>query len=445
MTDDILEKAQAMLEKCALCDSCLGRQFALLGYGLSNQERGRALKLLLTMRAHELALDKNKTGTKALKTIAYNGGFDSAVQILKRMKKKMEEKKPCWLCDEKFGTAEALTNRLVSQLQQYEYTTFLVGVELPTQVEERDDEFKAEFEVKHGESIRNAFSREVGKKISEKTGKQTDFKRPDIVALVNPFTEQASLMVNPLHVAGRYRKTQRGIPQSRWLCSKCHGKGCAKCNGTGKNYPESVEELIGNPILEQTGGEKITLHGAGREDIDARMLGRGRPFVIEVKKPKRRFLDLHSLTETINETAHGKVQVSNLRFANKDTVRKLKKNETAQKEYKVIVEFEKPVEDERLALLKTSLVNAVVKQQTPQRVLHRRADLTREKHIYEAKIKRLSPNRIELKLRCQGGLYIKELVTGDNDRTKPNVAEIVGVRAVPLNLDVLSVLMKEEA
>jgi tRNA pseudouridine synthase 10 len=142
--------------------------------------------------------------------------------------------------------------------------------------------------------------------------------------------------------------------------------------------------------------------------------------------------------------AQGKVQVSNLRFADKDFVRKLKRNEAAEKEYKVIVEFEKPVEDERLALLEKSLVNAVVKQQTPHRVLHRRADLIREKHIYEAKIKRLSPKRVELKLRCQGGLYIKELVTGDNGRTNPNVADIIGVRAVPLDLDVLSVLMKEE-
>jgi tRNA pseudouridine synthase 10 len=328
-------------------------------------------------------------------------------------------------------------------LQHYEYTTFLVGVELPTEVEEREDEFKAEFEVKHGESMRNSFSREVGKKIAEATGKATDYNRPDIVVLVKPFKGHVSLQVNPLHIAGRYRKIMRGIPQSRWLCSKCRGKGCANCNWTGKMYPESVEELIGEPVREQTMGEDIALHGAGREDIDARMLGRGRPFVIEVKKPKKRFIDLRNLTKTINEQAQGKVHVSNLRFVNKDVVRKLKE-EAAEKEYRVIVEFEKPVDDEQLSLLEKSLVNAVIKQQTPQRVVHRRADLVREKHIYEAKVKRLSLNRIELKLRCQGGLYIKELVTGDNGRTTPNAAEIIGVKAVPLNLDVLSVLMKEE-
>jgi tRNA pseudouridine synthase 10 len=53
---EILEKAQRMLEKYPLCDHCLGRQFAFLGHGVDNKKRGEALKLLLTMRGHQLAL-----------------------------------------------------------------------------------------------------------------------------------------------------------------------------------------------------------------------------------------------------------------------------------------------------------------------------------------------------------------------------------------------------
>jgi len=209
-------------------------------------------------------------------------------------------------------------------------------------------------------------------------------------------------------------------------------------------YPESVEEIIGEPVRQQTMGEDIALHGAGREDIDARMLGRGRPFVIEVKKPKKRFLNLRKLAKAINDGAQGKVKVSGLRFANKEWVRRLKKTEAAEKAYRAIVEFDKAVLDKELAQIEKRLVNAVVQQQTPRRVLHRRADLVREKHIYEAKVKRLTPNRIELRLKCQGGLYIKELITGDDGRTTPNIAEIVGAQATPVELDVLNVLMKEE-
>jgi tRNA pseudouridine synthase 10 len=75
-------------------------------------------------------------------------------------------------------------------------------------------------------------------------------------------------------------------------------------------------------------------------------------------------------------------------------------------------------------------------------VLHRRADRVREKYIYEAKIKRLAPNSVEMKIHCQGGLYIKELITGDEGRTNPNVTDIVSAKAETLELDVLNVIVK---
>ena len=441
---ETLEKAQRMLEKYVLCDHCLGRQFAFLGHGLDNQKRGEALKLTLTMIGHQLALSKQKNGLSLLRTLASNGSFEMAVGILKRMRKKAPEGQQCHLCRGRFNSIAELAHTPLKKLQNYEYTTFLIGVELPAEVEEREDEFKAEFEVKHGESMRNHFSREIGKQLSEITKKTADYKRPDIVILVKPFTEKATLQVNPLCIAGRYRKLVRGIPQSRWICAKCRGRGCSHCNWTGKMYPESIEEIVGVPALEKTGGEEIAFHGAGREDIDVRMLGRGRPFVVEVKKPKRRSIDLSDLAETINKRAEGKVEVSGLRLASRDVVRRLKRAEAAQKIYRAIVEFDKRVSEEKIALLEKTLTNALIRQQTPQRVMHRRADIIREKYIYEAKVKRLTPNRLEMRIRCQGGLYIKELITGDDGRTVPNVSKIVYAEAKPLELDVLGVLVKEE-
>jgi len=441
---EIPEKAQKMLEKYPLCNHCLGRQFALLGHGLNNQKRGETLKLLLTMKSHQLTFSKQKIGTAILKTLATNGSFDMAIQILKRMGKKPGKKRQCYLCEGHFNSIHKLVNSALKELDNYEFSSFLVGIELPTEAEEKEDEFKAEFEVKHGESMRNEFSREIGKEISEVTKKTVDYKRPDIVVLVKLFSAQIHLQVNPLFIAGRYRKLVRGIPQSRWLCIKCRGEGCPRCNWTGKMYPESVEEIIGGPTLEIAEGEALAFHGAGREDIDARMLGRGRPFIIEIKKPKKRVVDLKNLAQTVNERAKGKVEVSNLRLATKDTVRKLKKTEAAQKLYKVIVDFDKPVPREKLVELAKTLTNTVIHQQTPKRVLHRRADLVREKHIYMAKVKRLKPDKMEMRIQCQGGLYIKELITGDEGRTSPNVAKILNVEAKPLELDVLNVIRKKE-
>ncbi len=439
---EILGKAQKMMEKHPLCNHCLGRQFALLGYRLDNQERGEALKLVLAMYGHQLALSKEKTGVSILKTLATNGSLDMATEILRKLRKRVGEKKECYLCEERFKHLNELVNSSLEKLKDYEYTTFLVGIELPTEVEEKEDEFKAEFEVKHGENMRNEFSRDIGKRISKITQKPADYKKPNIVVLLNPFTEHITLKVNPMYIAGRYRKMARGVPQSKWICVRCRGKGCPRCNWTGKMYPESVEEIIANPTLDKTLGEKASFHAAGREDIDARMLGRGRPFVIEVKRPKRRFIDLQDLTQTINKQAKDKVKVLNLRLATKDTVRKLKKKEAAEKLYRAVVEFDRNISDEALEILEKTLTNAVIRQQTPIRVLHRRANRVREKHIYEAKIKRLTPNRVEMRVRCQGGLYIKELITGDEGRTDPNAARIVSAKAEPLELDVLNIVMR---
>jgi tRNA pseudouridine synthase 10 len=442
---DLLQKSSKMMERHPLCDHCLGRQFALLGYGVENDERGRSIKLILALEAHE-ASSKNNEGLKVLKTLASNGFSETAQELLRKMKKHLRGKslpKQCYLCEDKFRSIELLAKKASNLLEAYEYNNFLVGIELPVSVEEREDEFKAEFAIEHGESMRNEFGRLIGKKVAEETGKPAEFMKPDLVVLVNPYGETVKLRVNPLFVAGRYRKIARGIPQSKWFCSNCRGKGCEKCNWTGKMYPESVEEIIGKPFLDATGGVESSFHASGREDIDARMLGSGRPYVIEIARPKRRFLDLKKLEEDINAHGKGRVEVSRLRLADKDFVRRLKKAESTQKKYRVVIEFENAVTAEELSQLKARLANTIIAQETPLRVLHRRADRTREKYIYDVNIKKLSPKKVEMKLRCQGGLYVKELITGDEGRTTPSVSGILGKRAEPVKLDVLSVIMRD--
>jgi tRNA pseudouridine synthase 10 len=440
---DPLEKAQELLNAHPLCDHCIGRQFALLGYGLSDQKRGESLKLLLTMKNHQLALDGNKEGFSNLRILAANGSFEMAAKILRNMRKRPRKHNQCYLCQEIFKSVDLLVENALKILETYEYSTFLVGIELPNAVEEREDEFKARFEIGHGESMKNELSREIGKKIAIITNKLVEYKKPDVVVLVKPFTGGVVVQSNPLFIRGEYKKLVRDIPQSKWFCRNCRGEGCKKCNGTGKMYFESIEEIIAGPLLEKTFGENVSFHAAGREDIDARMLGTGRPFIIEVKRPRRRFIGLQNLTKVINEEARGKVEVLNLGFAKKEDIKRLKKAEGSIKVYKVFINFDRDVSDEELKVAEKTLTNTIIRQQTPLRVLHRRADLIREKYIYEANIKRVAPNRAEMKIRCQGGLYIKELVSGDEGRTVPSVASTLNVKANPLELDVLRIIMEE--
>jgi tRNA pseudouridine synthase 10 len=441
----ILDTAFEMLEKHSLCNNCLGRQFALLARGVENNERGKALKLGLTMQASALNLDGEKEGLRKLNVLVSNGFSIEAETALCQSGKRVPKHKvqACFLCDGKFQIIDVLAQKVLEEAAYYEYTTFLVGIELPMTVEEREDEFKAALNVVYGESIRHEFGRVLGKLLEEQTGKTVDFRKPDLTIILNPWTENITLQVNPLFVAGRYCKLVRDIPQSKWFCHSCRGKGCEKCGGTGKLYPESVEEIVSKPLLEDSEGEKSAFHASGREDVDARMLGRGRPFVVEISKPKKRRLDLVKAREAINTLGEGKVQISKLRFTNRDVVRKLKKAESAQKEYRVLIKLDREVTEEELCILEAKLTGASIKQQTPLRVLHRRADLTREKYIYKVKVKKVAPNQAEMIIRCQGGLYVKELVSGDEGRTLPNVAELLGTGAKTLKLDVLNVILED--
>ena len=89
---------------------------------------------------------------------------------------------------------------------------------------------------------------------------------------------------------GRYRKLSRDLPQTVFFCPDCKGhprrrKKCARCEGYGKLTKDSVQELIGWVAGKAFGTRKHVFHGAGREDVDVRMLGKGRPFVVELVDP----------------------------------------------------------------------------------------------------------------------------------------------------------------
>jgi tRNA pseudouridine synthase 10 len=443
----LLDEAARMLQRYALCDNCLGRQFALLGHGVENSQRGHAVKLCLVLQASEAAQTKQDKNAQALKLLATNGFSAEAQSTLKHLKKRLPktEAKHCFLCDNRFAHIEDIVHKAFEQIAPYEYENFLVGVELPVSVEEREDEFKATFNVSYGEGIKHEFGRLIGKQLEAHTGKGVEFRRPDIMLIVNPFRETYRLQVNPLFVAGRYRKLVRTIPQSKWFCSSCRGRGCSKCGGTGKLYPESVEELVSPAFLAAAEGEKTAFHASGREDIDAKMLGPGRPFVVEVSKPRKRSLDLKQIDAAINEAAKGKVEVLRLRFTTREVVRRLKKAEGAQKEYRALIGFEREISDADMQLLEEKLNGILLKQQTPLRVLHRRADLVRERYIYKLKVKKISAKEAEMLVRTQGGLYVKELVSGDEKRTTPSVSELLDNPAKTLKLDVLNVIVDDSS
>ena len=441
--EDLLGKAMELLRHFPLCDACLGRQFAMLGYGLSNAERGRGLKTALFLLLDQKLKSGSKEALNDMRLLAENGFFEPARQLLAKIGVEIPESpEGCFLCRGIMERVDELAGKALEALSGYEFSTFLVGIRLPAEMEEREDQLRAQYGLEHSEGLRNELSREVGKRIARATGKQVKYRKPDITIIVEPFTGLIELRVSPVFIAGRYRKLVRGIPQAKWVCTRCGGRGCPRCNWQGKLYPTSVSELITEPIVEAFGGEGAAFHAAGREDVDARMLGRGRPFVVEVKRPRKREVDLKALEALVNERARGMVSVSGLKYVDRAFIRRMKARE-AEKVYEVLVEFDRAVSDGELKALEEALSGALIRQRTPTRVLHRRADKLRLKKVRELRaIERLGPCVVRFRITCDGGLYVKELVTGDGGRTTPSISELIRAHARPLELDVVDVLME---
>jgi tRNA pseudouridine synthase 10 len=172
----------------------------------------------------------------------------------------------------------------------------------------------------------------------------------------------------------------------------------------------------------------------GREDIDARMLGGGRPFVLEIREPRRRTIDVAVVGADIAKEAAGRVEVDGLRSCEASEVIRVKEA-SPTKSYRVGVRGDVPLPKVNEAL--AMVAGRAIAQRTPTRVAHRRADRVRTRRILSARLVEGAEGRFTLDLRAEAGTYIKEWVEGDGGRTEPNLSQILGV---PLSVEFLDVL-----
>ena len=178
-----------------------------------------------------------------------------------------------------------------------------------------------------------------------------------------------------------------------------------------------------------------SFHGMGREDIDVRCLGSGRPFVLEIKGPRVRETDLEKLTDDINSKSSGKVEVNSLRWSQKREVSRVKETRS-EKSYTIRFRVEEePLADEVVEAI-NSLSGVVLEQETPKRVSHRRAAKTRKRKVTSISDVIVEGSEIQFSLRCEAGTYVKELVHSDEGRTVPSVQEVIGMECEVLWLDV---------
>jgi tRNA pseudouridine synthase 10 len=398
---NILELAQKTLDTYHICDACLGRTFKEIKRGIHNKEKGKLIRRQLSINRKIKPND-------------------------------------CWLCEGLLDEINHFAHLVLDTLKEYDYNTFLIGSKIDDDILKKEKEIWEFIKTTDGEPIKMEINREVGKIIERDTKKIVDFLNPDIMVVIDTSYDIVTLQIKSLYIYGRYKKFKRGIPQTKWPCKICRGKGCKTCGYTGKTYDTSVEELVSHEALDMTKGTDESFHGSGREDVDAIMVGNGRPFVLEIKNPKKKTIDLRKYEKKTNAFAKNQVEVGNVRFSDKKEVIRIK-DAAFKKVYRIVLEGEKPINIEKLKEVAKILHEKIIRQVTPTRVAHRRANKIRERKIYRCEIESVKDTVTKMIIETDSGMYIKEFISGDNGKTKPNLSEMINIPCIVKELDVIEI------
>jgi tRNA U54 and U55 pseudouridine synthase Pus10 len=277
----------------------------------------------------------------------------------------------------------------------------------------------------------------------------------------------------PFYIKSLYTKTRRDISQTPFYVPEKDSNGKTFMKRLGVS---SVEEQIIPSILKVIGGVSkvnndaeendiifgmVKFHASGREDMNVRMtlppentdsVG-GRPFVLEIidalKVPTP--ADLLSVVHEINQTApdddpsgivtedvrsYGRnpmgVGISScISFVPNKAFRNLQaETEEKVKYYGCECWSENPIPSTDYLTEKLSQVQCPItlQQRTPIRVLHRRPNLTRTRHILSLKATKVDDHYFRLHLSTDAGTYVKEFVHGDLGRTVPSVSSLLGCK-----------------
>ncbi len=312
---------------------------------------------------------------------------------------------------------------LVTSVAGLEFSTFEIGV------------------LCQDKKKKSAIRRQVIGFVSKHLGKTHISDGFDLYILID--LEKARVEATPqsVYVEGRYNKFSRKVAQTFHYCFKCKGRarGCDLCNGTGKLSEHSVQELIEKAFTPAFDAEGTKFHGCGREDVDVRMLGTGRPFVVELVQPKRRVADLYAIENSINSVNAGVIQVQGLRYCEKGRVAQLK-NDAFRKIYSAKCKSSGSVTKAELSTLCGKTLEIV--QRTPERVEKRRSDMERKKTAQLLKAEKTGGKDFMLEILASHGLYIKEFISGDGGRTNPSISSLLGKKCMCVELDVLEIMVQ---
>ncbi|KAL7575006.1 hypothetical protein ACA910_010823 [Epithemia clementina (nom. ined.)] len=300
----------------------------------------------------------------------------------------------------------------------------------------------------------------------------------------------------PFYLGGCYTKTRRDVSQTPFYVTDKGKRQRLGVTSVEEQILPAITRCCGGiSTLNNKQGSNAEaavvygmakFHASGREDMDVRMIvpsliegngtnGRattkqnisGRPFVCEIidafvmPTPSA----LQQIVEEINGGGNnnaGKADSNddkpgaslsslpyygsnpmgvgiapNLEFVSSSCFKNLQaQTESKVKHYGCLCwsQVEIPDDDEALNKLLGSFP-LEIQQRTPIRVLHRRSNMVRTRHVLTCRATRIDNHFFRLSLSTDAGTYVKEFVHGDLGRTIPSVSTLLSCKTDILELD----------
>jgi|TARA_B100000315_G_scaffold80482_1_gene73728 tRNA pseudouridine synthase 10 len=353
-------------------------------------------------------------------------------ELKKRAGVKKNQTESCLICGFTMSSIERYADMVTKSLSDYEFDNFVIGARIPTAMIEQEDKLRADLKLKGGETLKANFTRELNDEVSKQLDVEVTHRRPDITVIVNSLIDIVEVFSKSIFVYGRYMKKERGIPQKRRRCLECRGKGCPDCNLTGYSTTDSIEQRLTAPILSIFNAGRIKFTWIGSEDSNSLVQGEGRPFYAEIlephiRKPKR-------IKSAIRKLRNG-VFLKELKI--------IEKRPRSEQPFTINVQSTFTL-NKRITKKKIQNLEEVFKEASVK-MLPTNKNKCITKKIYNLTVESVKNLTLQVKMECDGGLSIRQFITGEGDKVEPNISSILK-REVKMNhdmpFDILKVNLK---
>ena len=343
------------------------------------------------------------------------------------------------------SSVRPLSAEIMEKLREYDYETFLIGASVPHTILDKDDELRSRFKIKGRDSMKSQITKMLSQKVALQTGKSVNYSKPDLTILVSMSDQEITISLRSVWLSGKYVKLKRGLPQRSSICGICNGLGCAECSYRGRSL-DSVQGRITDFLTKAFEAESCNFVWLGSEDENSLVKAPGRPFYVEVVKPKKRF----AMKDKLGNSSRSKHRKTIIFRSKEIQVREL---ELLERRITDVPQFEITA---KIFLRKKSGAPALdpVTMETVETnfedinaaVRLSRKFRTVQKEIHSIRCHPIdNGERLELKIDCDGGIPLKKLVSGQDDTVTPNLRHYFDSYEIDREepFDVLSVRIKD--